>query len=130
LTDIDEDATERNKEFDYKRSVCVLPARTAVYCYLDDLGDLWIATSDSALCVDTECRIHADDVLAFVDRLTQLVGIPSAGKPHVSPKAKKKTSAERQRRYRERHTASQPASPDASQSVTCDEQPTLKWGSV
>jgi hypothetical protein len=116
--------TERNK-FDHERSVCLLPARTAVYCYLDDLGDLWIATSDPALCVDTECRIHAEDVLTFVDRLTELIGIPSVGQPvKASPAPKKKTGAERTRLYRERHKASQPA----SQSVTCDDELPLDRG--
>jgi hypothetical protein len=129
LTDINDTNAERNK-FNHERSVCVLPARTAVYCYLDELGDLWIATSDPALFVDTECRIHAEDVLTFVDRLTQLIGVPEVGRPKAPPTPKKSpSSAERMRRHRERHRASQPAS-QASQSVTEPEQPSLKWGAV
>ena len=132
MTDITEPA-DTCKEFDYNRSVCILPARTAVLSYLDDNGDLWISTSDAALCIDTEFRIAAEDVWDFVNGLTQLIGIPSVGRPQASPAPKKKTSnAERQRRFREKRNAETvtPNAETVSQSVTCDDQPPLNWGAA
>ena len=63
LTVIDErEASRKQNEFDFGRSSCIVPARTSVHAYVDDHGDLWLHTSDSALQVDTELRIAADDV--------------------------------------------------------------------
>ena len=64
----------------------------------------------------------------FVDRLTELIGIPSVGQPVKASPAPKKETAQNAlasiesvtRRHSPRHRA--------SQSVTCDEQPALNWG--
>jgi hypothetical protein len=99
MDDINDAPARRKDEFDIERSTCILPARTDVLAYVDDRGDLWIYGQDSVRRCDTELRINAEDVPAFVDRLTDLVGIPSIGKPVSKPKAKS-GNAERQRRHR------------------------------
>jgi hypothetical protein len=140
MTDLDEGAASRNDEFDIGRSPCILPARTSVFAYLDDYGDLWISASDAALRCDTEFRIAADDVFAFVDRLTELVGIPSVGKAAPTAKAAPKArtaNAERQRRYREnKRNDVTPVTPAVTRDVTPvtrdvtrdDDQPALNLG--
>ena len=60
--------------FDYRRAECVLPLRTGVSAYIDEnSGDLWISASDALRRCDTELRINAEDVVAFVDALVALV---------------------------------------------------------
>jgi hypothetical protein len=69
-TPVEHDANE----FDFKRSEVILPARTAVYAYIDpETGDLRIHASDAANQRDDEIRINAEDVAEFVDQLAQLV---------------------------------------------------------
>jgi hypothetical protein len=130
MTDISEREASRNNEFDIKRSTCILLAKTSVLAYVDDNGDLWIYASDSALCVDTELRIAADDVLDFVDRLTELVGIPAVGR--AKPDAAKTANAERQRRHRAKKRNA--VTPETVTGVTGrnggDDQPALDWSAA
>src|SRR5260370_31086595 len=83
MDDISKTAEGHNsqEEFNFERSTCILPARTSVLAYLDDNGELWIYASDAALQCDTELRIAAEDLFAFIDGLTELVGIPAVGRP-------------------------------------------------
>jgi hypothetical protein len=61
-------------DFDWKRAEVILPARTALYAYLDpESGDLRIHASDAAEQCDTELRINAEDVRDFISGLVALV---------------------------------------------------------
>jgi hypothetical protein len=53
-------------EFNFKRSECVLPLRTAVWAYVDDVGDLRISAEDAKGRCDTELRINAEDIEDFL----------------------------------------------------------------
>jgi hypothetical protein len=100
-TSTDDGAVRRNDKFDIERSTCILPAKTSVLAYVDDHGNLWIYGSDAGRCCDTELRIAADDVLDFIDGLTELIGIPAVGNDRQpQPRPSKTSNAERQRRYR------------------------------
>jgi hypothetical protein len=118
-----------NDDFDWKKAQLIVPPRTSVWAYIDDLtGDLLISASDSVYQTDADIRINAEDIVNFIDRLTDLVGWPSAGAPREPSRApvepppalaadiqqavptppapangdsKPLTNAERQRRYRE-----------------------------
>jgi hypothetical protein len=122
MTDITERDASRNIDFDIERSVCIVPAKTSALAYIDDRGDLWIHTSDSALHRDNELRIAADDVLDFIDGLTRLIGIPAVGEAEVS---KKRTSAERTRRYRANRRGT--GVTESVTGVTSEDQPVLDW---
>jgi hypothetical protein len=104
------DTQPESRDFDFKRAECVLPARTSVFAYVDQRGDLRIWAQDSAYQCDAELRIPAEDIDDFINRLAELVGReplleqttpkPSdklaAGDSHPRPL----TNAERARRYR------------------------------
>jgi hypothetical protein len=69
--------TSESRDFDFKRSECILPARTTVFAYIDpNTGDLRIWACDGAFQCDTELRIAAEDVADFINRLAELVGRP------------------------------------------------------
>jgi hypothetical protein len=102
MTDIDGADARRNNEFDFDQATLLLPPRTDVLAYIDNHGDLWISASDAARRCDTELRINAEDVAAFIDGLTDLIGVPSVGRPAEPKPAPKTSHAERQRRYREK----------------------------
>jgi hypothetical protein len=53
-------------EFDIKRSEVILPARTSVYAYVDDNGDLRILAEDARGRCETELRINAEDIEDFL----------------------------------------------------------------
>jgi hypothetical protein len=107
--DTDDADARKPDEFDIRRSECILPPRTCVFAYLDDNGNLWIHASDAARYCDAEIRINGEDVADFVDRLTDLIGIPAVGRsaPAVAPapaptaKPRPKSNAERQRAHRQ-----------------------------
>jgi hypothetical protein len=60
-------------EFDFKRSECVLPLRTAVWAYIDDVGDLRISAEDARGRCDAELRINAEDIEQFLLTLNDIV---------------------------------------------------------
>jgi hypothetical protein len=99
-----------NDEFDIERATCLVPARTCVFAYIDDNGDLWISASDSALRCDAELRIAADDIVPLIEGIAELVGVSSVSL-NATPKPK---GAERQRRYRDRKRNARDAQGDAS----------------
>jgi hypothetical protein len=58
----------------FYRSECILPARTAVYAYIDqETGDLWILGDDLQRQDTAELRINAEDVAEFVEQIAGLV---------------------------------------------------------
>jgi hypothetical protein len=130
LTDIPERDDARNKEYDYDRSICIVPARTSVHAYVDDDGDLWIHTSDHAHGIDSELRIAADDVISFVGGLTELVKMRSIGR-REQPKPKI-SNAERQRRFRAKRNAETVTrnAEGALQGVTPDDELPLNRGTA
>src|SRR5262249_28036980 len=112
-----EDAPERNNqdEFDWKKAQLIVPPRTSVWAYIDNrTGDLLISASDSVYQADACIRINAEDIVGFIDSLTDLIGWPSAGAPRepsqppvhpppaadVPTKPKAPTGANRAGKYR------------------------------
>jgi hypothetical protein len=89
-------------DFDVRRAQCLVPARSCVFGYIDDNGDLRIWSDDFRQQCTSEMRIDRDDIPEFIDGLLALVGAEPAQLVRSSSGSTAMSNAEKCRAYRRR----------------------------